>query len=65
MVEVRLRDAYEIFNNTFVNERQQAHEEVFNKLMNLAGVPGDWKIVPVEPLGFEFTEAGNGSKYDT
>ena len=52
-----IRDAYEIFNNTFVNERQQAHEEVFNKLMNLAGVTGDWKIVPVEPLGFEFTEA--------
>ena len=51
-----IRDAYEIFNNTFVNERQQAHEEVFNKLMNLAGVTGDWKIVPVEPLGFEFTE---------
>ena len=51
-----IRDAYEIFNNTFVNERQQAHEEVFNKLMNLAGVTGDWKIVPVEPLGFEFGE---------
>ena len=44
-----IRDAYEIFNNTFVNERQQAHEEVFNKLMNLAGVTGDRKIVPVEP----------------
>jgi DNA-binding MarR family transcriptional regulator len=52
-----IRDAYEIFNNTFVNERQQAHEQVFNKLMNLAGVTGEWKIIPVEPLGFEFTEA--------
>ena len=51
MVEGEIRDAYEIFNNTFVNERQQAHEEVFNKLMNLAGVPGDWKIIPVEAFG--------------
>lgn len=52
-----IRDAYQIFQNTYVNERQQEHEQVFNKLMNLAGIEGEWKIVPVEPLSFEFSEA--------
>ena len=51
-----IQDAYEIFNNTYVNERQQAHEEVFNKLLNLMGVPGIFKIIPVEPLGFTLKE---------
>ena len=52
-----IRDAYQIFQNTYVNERQQEHEQIFNKLMNLAGIEGEWKIVPVEPLSFEFSEA--------
>ena len=51
-----IRDAYQIFANTYVNERQQAHEEIFSKLMNLAGIPGEHTITPVEPLGFEFGE---------
>lgn len=53
-----IQDAYEIFNNTYVNERQQAHEEVFNRLLSLAGVQGagDYHIVPVEPLGFTLKE---------
>jgi hypothetical protein len=52
-----MRDAYEIFKNTYVNERQQAHEEVFNTLIQLAGGQGLRKITPVEPIGIEFTEA--------
>ena len=52
-----IRDAYQIFQNTYVNERQQEHEQNFNKLMNLAGMPGEYKIIPVEPLSFEFSEA--------
>ncbi len=52
-----IRDAYQIFQNTYVNERQQEHEQTFNKLMNLAGIEGEHKIVPVEPLSFEFSEA--------
>lgn len=52
-----IRDAYQIFQNTYVNERQQEHEQVFTKLMNLAGIEGEFKIVPVEPLNFEFSEA--------
>lgn len=49
-------DAYEIFNNTYVNERQQAHEDVFNRLINLKGVTGTFKITPVEPLGFSLKD---------
>lgn len=51
-----IRDAYQIFQNTYVNERQQEHEQTFTKLMNLAGIEGEYKIVPVEPLSFEFSE---------
>lgn len=51
-----LRDAYEIFNNTYVSERQQAHEETFTGLLNLKGIPGEFKITPVEPLGFSLDE---------
>lgn len=51
-----LRDAYQIFNNTYASSRQQDLEVVFSKLMNEAGIAGEWKIVPVEPLSFEFSE---------
>lgn len=52
-----IRDAYEIFNNTYVNERQQELETIFTKFRNLKGEPGQFVIQPVEPLKFEFTEA--------
>lgn len=52
-----IRDAYQIFQNTYVNERQQEHEVTFSKLMNLAGIEGEHIIIPVEPLSFEFSEA--------
>jgi len=52
-----LRDAYEIFNNTYVSERQQELEETFTWLRNLKGEVGEFKIIPVEPLKFEFSEA--------
>ncbi len=51
-----IQDAYEIFNNTYVNERQQAHEEVFSKLISLTGDTEVYSITPVEPLGFMFGE---------
>jgi len=51
-----LRDAYEIFNNTYVQERQEAHNDNFGKLFNLIGIPGEYTIEPVEPLKFEFSE---------
>jgi hypothetical protein len=51
-----IRDAYKIFANTYVNERQQAIEEVFNQLFNYVGINGDYELIPVEPLSFEFSE---------
>lgn len=52
-----IRDAYEIFSNTYVNERQQEFENVFGKLMKLKGQTEEYKIIPVEPLKFEFGES--------
>jgi hypothetical protein len=51
-----IRDAYKIFANTYVNERQQAIEEVFNILFNYVGINGEYELIPVEPLSFEFSE---------
>ena len=51
-----IRDAYEIFNNTYVQERQSEMEVIFTRFRNLKGEQGDFNIVPVEPLGFEFGE---------
>jgi hypothetical protein len=51
-----LRDAYEIFNNTYVQERQETHNENFGELFAIIGIPGEYKIEPVEPLKFEFSE---------
>lgn len=50
-----LRDAYEIFKNTYVNDRQKIHEEIFSGLFMLAGINVPAKIVPTEPLGIEVT----------
>jgi len=52
-----IRDAYEIFSNTYVNERQQEFEKVFTKLTEYVGIKVEMKITPVEPLKFEFSEA--------
>lgn len=52
-----IRDAYEIFNNTYVQERQEEFNTMFTQLRNLHGEPGIYTIQPVEPLKFEFTES--------
>jgi len=52
-----IRDAYEIFNNTYVQERQSEFEVIFTNFRNLKGEQGEFYIQPVEPLKFEFTEA--------
>jgi hypothetical protein len=51
-----IRDAYEIFNNTYVQERQEEFNTMFTQLRNLHGEVGEFTIQPVEPLKFEFTE---------
>jgi hypothetical protein len=52
-----LRNAYEIFKNTYANNKQQQLEKVINKFAALAGVQSKFKFVHSEPLGFEITEA--------
>ena len=52
-----IRDAYEIFNNVYVNERQNAIDETFNTLFKLIGLKEEFNLMPVEPLKFEFNEA--------
>jgi hypothetical protein len=52
-----IRDAYEIFNNTYVQERQGEFNAMFTQLRNLKGEAGEFTIQPVEPLKFEFSES--------
>jgi len=52
-----LRDAYEIFKNTYVSDKQQHLEQVFNRLAEIKGAQEPISIIPVEPIEFEFTES--------
>lgn len=53
-----LRTAYEIFQNTYVNGKQQLLEDVFNSIAKKKGVTSDapLKIQPTEPVSFQFSE---------
>ena len=53
----QMRDSYEIFKNTYVNDKQIYLEQVFNLLAKLHGASGLLQIAPVEPIGIEFGEA--------
>jgi len=46
-----IREAYEIFKATYANDKQQSLEFLFKEITGI-----DSKIVPVEPIGFEFSE---------
>jgi hypothetical protein len=52
-----LRDGYEIFKNTYVNDKQQFVEEVVNRLAALAGIAAKLHIIPTSPLAMELSEA--------
>jgi len=52
-----LRDAFELFSKTYVSDRQQVIEEIITKFRNLKGEQGEFKIQPIEPLKFEFSES--------
>jgi hypothetical protein len=51
-----MRDSYEIFKNTYVNDKQVYLEQVFNVLAKLRGATVELQIIPVEPIGMEFSE---------
>jgi DNA-binding Lrp family transcriptional regulator len=53
----QMRDAYEIFKNTYVNDKQKFLESIFNQLATLKGATSEITIIPVEPIGFELSEA--------
>jgi len=46
-----IREAYEIFKATYANDKQQALELLFKEITGIEA-----KIIPVEPIGFEFSE---------
>lgn len=52
----QIRDAYEIFKNTYVNDKQRFIESLFNQLARINGVEQEIYIQPVEPISFEFSE---------
>lgn len=52
-----IRDAYEIFKNTYVNDKQRAIEILFTEISKLWGIDDEMVIAPIEPIGFEFSEA--------
>ena len=52
-----LKDAYEIFKNTYANDKQMLLEGVFNMLARYAGYDEVLKIMPVNPIGLQVTFA--------
>lgn len=52
-----IREAYEVFNNVYVQERQLEYNDIFTQFRNLKGEQGEFYLQPVEPLKFEFSEA--------
>ena len=52
----QLRDAYELFQNTYVNNRQTQVLAVFNGLLEVQGFAGRLDILDTEPLGVGFSE---------
>jgi hypothetical protein len=52
----QMRDAYEIFKNTYVNDKQQFLESIFTQLGKLKGATSEISIIPVEPIGYELSE---------
>jgi len=51
-----MRDGYEIFKNTYVNDKQQFLESIFNMIARLKGAKEEIYIQAVEPISFEFSE---------
>jgi DNA-binding MarR family transcriptional regulator len=51
-----MRTAYEIFQNTYVNGKQQFIERWLEYIFPLFGITEEFHIQPTEPLGFEFSE---------
>lgn len=53
----QLVDSFELFQNTYVNNRQQFIERVFNELASLQGLSNRLYIQDTEPISVQFSEA--------
>lgn len=51
-----LQNAYEIFKNTYANDKQRFIESSFNMLARIKGATDEMHIVPLEPISFQLTE---------
>ena len=51
-----MQNAYEIFKNTYANDKQRFLESTFNMLARIKGATEDIKIVPLEPISYQLTE---------
>ena len=52
-----IRDSFEIFKTTYVNDKQRSLETLFTEISKLWGIEDEMVIAPIEPIGFEFSEA--------
>jgi hypothetical protein len=51
-----MREASELFQNTYVNAKQQALEEVVNYLLKFNDIVAELEIKKTEPISFQFSE---------
>lgn len=51
-----LRDASELFQNTYINTKQKSLEEVINYLYSFNNISARLELKRIEPIGFEFSE---------
>jgi hypothetical protein len=51
-----LQNAYEIFKNTYANDKQRFIESAMNMLATIKGSTEEMHIVPLEPISFQLTE---------
>jgi DNA-binding Lrp family transcriptional regulator len=51
-----IETAYEVFKNTYVNNKQEAFEEAISFLYPYFGVAVPLKLIPVDPVGFKLSD---------
>jgi hypothetical protein len=52
-----LREASELFQNTYVNAKQRSLEEIVNYLLKFNDIVAELEIKKTEPISFEFSES--------
>lgn len=52
-----LQNAYEIFKNTYANDKQRFLESIFSMLAMIKGAKDSIQIVPLEPISYQLSEA--------